>query len=293
MAGAGLAVAPSVKNYIPSPAPAGFSLKILATNWGFKGSMDQYLALVKKENYDGIEIWWPNNEKDQQELFSLLDKYQLEAGFLAAGNESDFNTHLQSFKKNTEAAAMNKTRKPLYVNCHSGRDYFSFEQNRQLIAHTIDLTQKTGIKICHETHRSRMLYSAPAARQFFEKEKALRITLDISHWFTVSESLLRDQQSTVEMAIGRADHIHARIGHSEGPQVNDPRAPEWAEAVKAHLEIWDKIVEVKKKNNDSLTILTEFGPPDYMPVLPYTRQPVADQWTVNVYMKDLLRKRYS
>jgi len=27
--------------------------------------------------------------------------------------------------------------------------------------------------------------------------------------------------------------------------------------------------------------------------LPYTRQPVADQWAINVHMKDVLRNRYS
>jgi hypothetical protein len=41
-----------------------------------------------------------------------------------------------------------------------------------------------------------------------------------------------------------------------------------------------------------MTILTEFGPPDYMPTTPYTRQPLADQWAINVHMMHLLRKRY-
>jgi len=29
-----------------------------------------------------------------------------------------------------------------------------------------------------------------------------------------------------------------------------------------------------------------------MPVIPFTRQPVADQFVINCYMKDLLRDRY-
>ena len=36
-----------------------FELKILATNWGFPGSLDEYCAKAKKEGYDGIELWWP------------------------------------------------------------------------------------------------------------------------------------------------------------------------------------------------------------------------------------------
>ena len=125
-----------------------------------------------------------------------------------------------------------------------------------------------------------------------EKIPELRVTFDVSHWCNVHESLLADQPETIEMTLQRVDHIHARIGHPEGPQVNDPRAPEWEAAVKAHLAWWDKVVDLKKQKGDTLTVLTEFGPPDYMPTLPYTRQPLADQWAVNVYMMHLLRNRY-
>jgi len=126
-----------------------------------------------------------------------------------------------------------------------------------------------------------------------DKIPELRITFDVSHWCNVSESLLQDQQETVDIALQRVDHIHARIGHAEGPQVNDPRAPEWDETMKAHFAWWDKVVESKKQKGDRLTILTEFGPPTYMPTLPYTQQPLADQWAINLHMMQLLKKRYS
>jgi len=40
-------------------------------------------------------------------------------------------------------------------------------------------------------------------------------------------------------------------------------------------------------------MLAEFGPPDYMWTLPYTRQPLSDQWAINVHMMQMLRKRYA
>lgn len=270
-----------------------FQLKLLATDWGFPGTIDEYCARVKKEGYDGIEIWWKLDPQQQNETFAALKKYGLEVGFLCAGHESDFNTHFSSFKKMVNAAATNTIQKPLYINCHSGKDFFSFDENRQLVDYTMQLAKQTGIKICHETHRSRMLFAAPVARQFMERIPGLRITFDVSHWCNVSESLLHDQQATVDMALQRVDHIHARIGHAEGPQVNDPRAPEWEAAVKAHFEWWDRVVALKKQQGDTLTILTEFGPVDYMPALPYTRQAVADQWAINVHMMHTLRKRYA
>ena len=192
-----------------------------------------------------------------------------------------------------DAAAKQNIQRPLYINNHSGKDYFSFEDNIKFIEHTQALAKETGLLICHETHRGRMLFAAHITRNFLEKYPDLKLTLDISHWCNVHESLLADQKETIDLALARTEHIHARIGHPEGPQVNDPRAPEWEQTVKQHFEWWDKIVNRKRRNGERVTILTEFGPPDYMPTYPYTKQPLADQWAINVYMMHLLRKRYS
>jgi sugar phosphate isomerase/epimerase len=183
--------------------------------------------------------------------------------------------------------------RPLYINNHSGKDYFSFDDNSKFIEHTQALAKETGLLICHETHRGRMLFAAHITRNFLEKYPDLRLTLDISHWCNVHESLLADQKETIDLALSRTDHIHARIGHPEGPQVNDPRAPEWEQTVRQHFEWWDKIVDRKRRNGEVVTVLTEFGPPDYMPTYPYTKQPLADQWAINVHMMHLFRKRYS
>jgi sugar phosphate isomerase/epimerase len=256
--------------------------------------MDEFCAKVKKEGYDGIELWWPtNNKKAQDDIFAALKKYDLEIGFLCGGSQSNPQEHLAFFKNMIDAAAKQNIQRPLYINNHSGRDHFSFDDNKKFIEHTQALAKETGILICHETHRGRMLFAAHITRKFIESFPELRLTLDISHWCNVHESLLADQQETVEMALSRTDHIHARIGHPEGPQVNDPRAPEWEPVVKQHFEWWDKIVERKKKNGEVVTILTEFGPPDYMPTLPYTKQPLGNQWEINVHMMQVLRKRYS
>lgn len=270
----------------------GFELKILGTGWGFTGTIDELCGRIKKEGYDGIEVLWPAEKKAQEELFAALEKHELELGLLCAGFDSNYQKHLEEFVAATNEAATQTIRRPLFINCHSGRDHFSYEQNKAFIDHTTRLSSETGIIICHETHRARILYSAPAARHYLDTIPELRITLDASHWCNVSESLLEDQQETLDLALSRTDHIHARIGHPEGPQVSDPRAPEWEPAVKAHLDWWDKIVETKRKAGKRLTILTEFGPPDYMPTLPYSRDPLSDQWAVNVYMLQLLRKRY-
>jgi sugar phosphate isomerase/epimerase len=269
-----------------------FELKVMGTSWGFNGTPEEFCAKAKQEGYDGIEMWWPMNKKDQDELFAALQKHQLDIGFLCGGTQNNPAEHLDFFKKMIDAAAGNTIQRPLYINCHSGRDHFSYAQNKLFIDHTTALAKQTGITICHETHRSRMMFAAHVCRNFIEQIPELKITFDVSHWCNVHESLLHDQAETMELVLQRVEHIHARIGHAEGPQVNDPRAPEWEAAVKQHFDWWEKVIERKKKNGERMTILTEFGPPDYMPTLPYTRQPLGDQWAINVHMMKLLRKRY-
>jgi sugar phosphate isomerase/epimerase len=293
----GLAFAPLEPLFAEKPdmnLPETFTLQVLATNWGFPGSTDAFCAKAKQAGYDGIEVWWPGDVKTQDELFNALQKHKLNVGFLAGGSDKEPGKHLQQFTQMIDGAAYQKIQKPLYINCHSGRDYFSMEDNGKFIEYTDKLAKDTGLTICHESHRGRILFAAHITKQYIEKYPSLRLTLDISHWCNVHESLLYDQEETVRLAIARTDHVHARVGHPQGPQVNDPRAPEWETAVKRHLEWWDAVVQQKIKNGAStLTVLTEFGPPDYMSTLPYTRQPLADQWVINEYMMQLLRKRYS
>ena len=267
-------------------------LKIMGTNWGFDGSVDAFCAKAKATGYDGIEMWWTPDAKDRDELFTALKKHGLDIGFLVGSGNTDFAKNLAEFSKNLEAATNQTTQKPLYINCHSGKDYFNAEQCQAFFDVTKKVAAASGISVYHETHRGRILYSAPIARQYMEKNPDLQVTCDLSHWCCVHESLLADQPDAVNLAIARAGHIHVRVGHAEGPQVNDPRAPEWANAVKTHFDWWDKMVAQRRKAGKQVTILTEFGPPDYMPTLPYTHQTVANQWEINAYMMKILRERY-
>jgi len=271
------------------PAAAGYSLKVMATNWGFPGSITEFCKKAKDAGYDGIEVWMPGDDKGRKDVMDAAVQHNLLVGFLYGGGDADYAKHAEQFKSGiTEAAKL----KPIYINCHSGKDYFSFEQNKSLMDFSLDLGAKSGIPVYHETHRGRSLFAAHTTRNFIEKIPKLRLTFDVSHWCNVHESLLGDQKETIDLTLSRVDHIHARVGHAEGPQVSDPRAPEWDGAVKAHFAWWDKVVETKRKEGKIMTILTEFGPPDYLPTLPYTRQPVASQWDINVYMLQQLKKRY-
>jgi hypothetical protein len=138
-----------------------------------------------------------------------------------------------------------------------------------------------------------MFFAAHITRRFLEEIPEIRLTLDISHWCNVHESLLQDQKEAVALALDHSDHIHARVGHAEGPQISAPNAPEWQEALQAHLAWWDQIVSRLRESEQTVTITPEFGPPAYMPTVPYTGQALADNWKVNLEMMTLLKDRYA
>ncbi|NRA37901.1 MAG: hypothetical protein HRU15_07165 [Planctomycetes bacterium] len=131
----------------------------------------------------------------------------------------------------------------------------------------------------------------PDTIRYLEAEPRMKLNADFSHWCCVHESNLEDQNENMEIAIERSYHIHARVGHGEGPQVTDPRAPEWQGWVDLHLGWWKKIIQHRVAEGlEHFTICPEFGAPNYLLCLPFTNQPVTDQFAMNVYMKDRIKE---
>jgi sugar phosphate isomerase/epimerase len=269
-------------------------MKILffCPRWGQEHvEWDAFLQKVKLAGYDGVEASLPYDEKEKSAILSALQKHGLQ--FIAQHWETveqDFGLHCTQYRQRLLNLASGK---PLFINTQTGKDYYTFEQNLQLIDIAKDVSIETGVKILHETHRGKFSFAAHITQEYLSKIDDLRITLDISHWCNTAETFLHDQQEAVELAISRTDHIHSRVGYPEGPQITDPRAPEWKEALDFHLQCWGQVVALKRQQNaEQLTITSEFGAPPYLPLLPYTLQPVVSQWDVNVFMMNLLKERY-
>lgn len=273
---------------------SGFSqqsgnLEFYNTDWGRQISWDAFCEKTKADGYAGLETWFPSDKKSQQELKAALEKYDLKVGFLNGTNKSlPFEESLKSYSEHFKTLI---AWKPAYINCHTGNDFYSFEQNKAFIDAANKIAKENNIPIYHETHRGRFSYNLPDTKKYIQAIPDLKMTLDISHWMVVHESLLQNQDIELKEVLDRSYHIHARVGHPEGPQVNDPEAPEWKKAVDRHLDLWEKVIRQKWKTNSIYTITAEFGPADYMPTLPYTRVPVADQWKANLYMMKALKER--
>jgi len=267
-------------------------IKFFCPKWGSDNiTWDAFCAKVKAAGYDGVETPVPFDAAEQQEIITAIKDH----GLLLVGQyyqsfEKDFEAHKSSFKKYMEyLAAM----QPLLIDSQTGKDYFTAAQNSELFEIAQAVTNETGVTIAHETHRNKALFAAHVTKDLLIANPDVVITADFSHWCNVSESLLEQQQEALDVATSRTVHIHARVGHAESAQVSDPRAEEWSAEVEAHLTWWDAIIDFRLKSGAQLsTISPEFGPAPYMPALPYTKMPVANQWDINVYMMGMLRERY-
>ncbi|GAB3250856.1 hypothetical protein GCM10027347_08910 [Larkinella harenae] len=266
------------------------TLQFFAPAWGNTLPFDQFCRNVKAAGYDGVEMALPFEEAEKAAILANLAKHGLQLiGQYWQSLETDLDEHARNYERYLRHLS---AAQPLFINCQTGKDFYTFEQNQRLFALADQISTETGVKIIHETHRGKALFAAHITRDYLQKRPQIRLTLDISHWCNVHESLLENQGEAVDLAIRHTDHIHSRVGHPEGPQVNDPRAPEWAETLNVHLAWWDRVVAMHRENKTGLTVTTEFGPATYMPVLPYTQMPVASQWEINVFMMNLLKARY-
>lgn len=266
--------------------------KFFCTRWGSENlTWDDFMRKVKNTGYDGIEFGIPKETTDQEleTIWETSEKYQL---LLIPQHydtyDSNFAAHYDAYGKWLQRM---EAFKGLKIDSQTGKDYFTFEQNKALIDLASGYTERTGVPLYHETHRNKFTFAAHITKEYLQKIPSLTITLDISHWVNVAESFLEDQAEAVDLAIDRARHLHARIGYPEGPQVMDPRAPEWADAVKAHLQWWAKVAKKTAARNELFTVTPEFGPYPYMVHVPYTQAPISSQWDINFFMMEMIRKR--
>lgn len=191
-------------------------------------------------------------------------------GFATGGSVEQ---HLRSLREQVEAVAAHD---PLLVNSHSGMDHWSETQMVDFFGGALDVEQSLGVPICHETHRRRSLATPWTTGAVLRHFPHLKLTADLSHWVCVTERLLSDFEPLLDQVARQTHHVHARVGFEHGPQVPDPRAPEWQPQLTAHERWWAQIwASQHSRGLPHSTLTPEFGPPPYLWTLPYTQAPLA------------------
>jgi sugar phosphate isomerase/epimerase len=198
--------------------------------------------------------------------------------------------HFEEFCRKAEDALACS---PIFLTVLAGCDAWPHAQSVDFLGRALEIAREFGIGASFETHRSRPTFNPWATRSLLESLPDLRLTCDFSHWCCVCERLVLDAEPEIlALCAARARHVHARVGHAQGPQVPHPAAPEYAKALSAHERWWDAVWSAFA-GPESPTMTPEFGPDGYLQCEPFTGAPAADLDEINRWMAARQRDRFA
>jgi sugar phosphate isomerase/epimerase len=273
-------------------------LRLFQSLWGFSGTLDQAITRAKGLGFDGLEanLRHPALCSDSPHVVRQQlhrDGLELIVELVTGGDYvPDLSRSWQQHVAELDAQLCQaEALQPTRISVITGSDSWDDAMQDEFLNAVLARIDSCGIAVSLETHRSRSLYNPWRLAQLVQQHPGLRLTADISHWCAVSERLMTPELTPIAAIADRVDHIHARVGHAQGPSVSHPFAPEWADALEAHRRCWQLFVQRQRARGQGVTTITpEFGPDGYLPSLPYTAMPVADLDAINTAIAQWLRQ---
>jgi len=275
------------------------NLKLFKTLWGFDGSsFNDAISQLLAANMQGLEGPAPIEVAAQNNLGELLSKNKIDyiaeittAGTYVPLRNASLQQHLDSLEiKLLDCVPL----KPLFITCLGGCDAWPEQSSIDFFQQAISLASEYNVTISFETHRSRSMFNPWVTQRIVETIPDINLTVDFSHWCVVCERLMDTELDVIKAIADNVLHIHARVGYEQGPQVPDPRAPEYEYALHAHQRWWEIIWQSQLKRGLSSTTMTpEFGPDGYLQTAPFSREPVANLWDINQWMAKEEKSHFS
>jgi len=258
-------------------------LLLFASAWAF-GGMSVCRQEVERGLFDGVEGPPPETSALARELSRAGLPYIAEicsGGSYSPASSVSVEQHFRDFRSQVARAVQANA---LFCSCLVGSDSWPLPVAIDFFARALEFGREAGAELSFETHRSRPTFHPWLTAELLRALPELRLTCDFSHWCVVCERL-PDDESVLELAISRARHVHARVGYAQGPQVPDPRAPEYEPELLAHEAWWRRIaLAAAERGQPSLTVTPEFGPDGYLQQAPFSQRPVADLGELNRWM---------
>lgn len=264
-------------------------LQIYKTLWGHDCTLVSAINEAQQAAFNGLEGPAPENKADAEQLKTLLDDAGMTfiaeittAGSYVPERRASLQNHIDSFEEKLEhSLPLN----PLFITCLGGCDAWTEDQSIEFFSTVMTLAKSADLKVCFETHRSRSLFNPWVTQHMVEQLPEMLLTVDFSHWCVVCERLIDTELDVINAIADNVHHIHARVGYEQGPQVPDPRAPEYEYALRAHQSWWQIIWQSQiKRGFETSTMTPEFGPDGYLHEAPFIKTPVADLWELNQWM---------
>ena len=269
---------------------------LFKTLWGWTASLQQACSSASSDRFDGLEVNLDHpclKALDPEAIRCCVSdaKQHLILEIVTGGDYTpDLSCsplqHLDQIQCALERAI---ALAPLKISLITGSDSWEEVDQHRFLESVLDQVDACSIPVTLETHRSRSLFDPWRMPAWLARHPRLRLTADLSHWCAVSERLMTPDLPPIQAMAGRVDHIHARIGHAQGPSVSHPFAPEWAQALESHHRCWQLFLDRRAVPECPITMTPEFGPDGYMPLHPFTAEPLADVQLLNTKMASWLR----
>jgi hypothetical protein len=202
------------------------------------------------------------------------------------------------------------------VNCHSGSDSWTEDEAIRFFESIEELRWSGGlglpsdVGLSHETHRGRPLGSPWVADRLLSQLPGLRLTSDYSHWVLSCERYFGHRRhgsgiggggecdegevGVLRRVADRVDHIHARAGTTQSPQVGDVRDERESNpgGLRAFEDHWKTIRDaVASRGGAEMSVTPEYGPPPYAP----PGNPAVDVWdaveAASAHAREILESR--
>jgi sugar phosphate isomerase/epimerase len=274
-------------------------LRLFKTLWGHQGDLPAAAAQAQAAGFDGIEGPAPADPAARRAFADLLAASGLlyiaeisATGYANPDPAASVDDQLEAFER---LLAASLEARPLFCTTMAGNDLWSFRQNLDFLTRAHAIARRHHVRVGFETHRGRSLFHPIVTRDLLRELPDLELTIDFSHWCVVTERLVLDLLPDIlALCASRVLHIHARVGYDQGPQVPDPRAPEYEPALRAHLAWWRALWQAQlQRGFQAVTMTPEFGPDGYLQATPFTRHPAADLCELNTWMAHRLRQEFA
>ena len=267
----------------------------LRSAWGLAGlrSGDRraLFAKLRSEGWDGVEgslldiggdaaerkdcVAAAQAEQFQLVLSAYSSWHNYEGPYDALSSTEDHARAIGSeFREIAELHGSSITSPILRINAHSGSDAWTEDEAVDFFTAVQSDIRGLGEalpNVSHETHRGRYLCCPFATARLLARVPSLRLTSDFSHWVVKCERLLdtpEERDLLDEIIAPAVDHVHARIGTPQAPQVADPSHVTVRSAAQRHYDWWESVWSARERMSISgrdatLSATLEYGPVEF------------------------------
>lgn len=264
----------------------------LRSSWGLAGlgrDAARAIAGARKAGFDGLEMslaeYKSHSEDHRRAIRTALYSHDMSLIMSAYSSWDNYigpydgrstvrqHAHVMrdQLREVAEVASALSSGTLIKVNGHSGSDAWTESEACDFFEATSQTADELGDALpplSHETHRGRYLCCPFVTARLLRRIPSLRLTSDFLHWVVKCERLL-DSPEEVDLLCREiapaVDHVHARIGTPQSPQVADVRSPLVSAVAERFYSFWEatwRAHEVASVSSRSsvVTATIEYGP---------------------------------